>query len=46
MYVSKYYRLCEQCRQDKRRVVMHFQDKRTYADYKTSEDFIIPDLSK
>ncbi|CAB3240417.1 unnamed protein product [Arctia plantaginis] len=37
-------KLCDQCRQDKRRVVMHFQDKRTYADYKTSEDFITPDL--
>nr|XP_049706087.1 titin isoform X1 [Helicoverpa armigera] len=37
-------KLCENCRQNKRRVVFSFQDKRTYADYKSSDDFVIPDI--
>lgn len=27
-------------------MVLSFQDKRTYADYKSSEDFAVPDIGK
>uniref|UniRef100_A0A2A4JYP6 MYND-type domain-containing protein n=1 Tax=Heliothis virescens TaxID=7102 RepID=A0A2A4JYP6_HELVI len=37
-------KLCDNCRQSNRRVVFSFQDKRTYADYKSSEDFVVPDI--
>ncbi|XP_035454816.2 muscle M-line assembly protein unc-89, partial [Spodoptera frugiperda] len=37
-------KLCDNCRQNSRRVVFNFQDKRTYADYKNSEDFVPPDI--
>ncbi|CAH0598164.1 unnamed protein product [Chrysodeixis includens] len=37
-------KLCENCRQNKRRVVFSFQDKRTYAEYKASEEFSHPDI--
>ncbi|CAH1641697.1 unnamed protein product [Spodoptera littoralis] len=37
-------KLCDNCRQNNRRVVFNFQDKRTYADYKSSEDFVPPDI--
>ncbi|KAJ8708856.1 hypothetical protein PYW08_010238 [Mythimna loreyi] len=37
-------KLCENCRQNNRRVVFNFQDKRTYADYKSSEDYVVPDI--
>ncbi|KAJ8708502.1 hypothetical protein PYW07_010627 [Mythimna separata] len=37
-------KICENCRQKNRRVVFSFQDKRTYADYKSSEDYVVPDI--
>lgn len=36
-------KLCENCRQKKRRVIFSFQEK-TYVDYKLSEDFVLPDI--
>ncbi|XP_013194766.1 titin [Amyelois transitella] len=37
-------KLCEQCRQDKRRLLFSFQDRKTYSDYYRSDEFITPDI--
>ncbi|KOB76133.1 Uncharacterized protein OBRU01_06227, partial [Operophtera brumata] len=37
-------RLCDNCRQKKRRVVFSFQDKKNYFEYRSSEEFVSPDL--
>ncbi|CAG4972343.1 unnamed protein product [Colias eurytheme] len=37
-------KLCEQCRCNNRRLLFSFEDKKTYFDYYTSEDFIHPDI--
>ncbi|KAG6451726.1 hypothetical protein O3G_MSEX007328 [Manduca sexta] len=37
-------RLCENCHQNKRRVIFSFQDKLSYQEYRTSDDFIYPDI--
>ncbi|XP_072946308.1 uncharacterized protein [Epargyreus clarus] len=36
--------LCESCRTDKRRVLFSFQDKKTYYEYWSSDDFFPPDI--
>lgn len=37
-------RVCESCRQSKRRVVFNFQDNKTYQEYRNSDEFIYPDI--
>ncbi|XP_038217940.1 uncharacterized protein LOC119836629 [Zerene cesonia] len=37
-------KLCEQCRTSNRRLLFNFEDKKSYLDYYTSEDFILPDF--
>ncbi|KAJ0171656.1 hypothetical protein K1T71_012419 [Dendrolimus kikuchii] len=35
---------CENCRTNKRRVTFSFQDKKKYAEYRSSKDYCYPDL--
>lgn len=44
-WLKFFFRPCENCRENKRRVVFDFQDKKTYSEY-WATDFAIPDLGK